>query len=215
MKDPILILGAGGHAKVIIDIISITNEYQIEAIIGQESEEKESFYGYPVYKGDQYLEEFRERGIKKVAIGVGGYRDNNKRIHLFHQLQDMDFDIINIIHPSTIISKTTQMGLGIVIYPGVVINTDVHLGDNIIIASNSVIDHEAQIMNHVLISTGVNVGAGSIISEGALLAVGSSIIPRVKIGKNVLVAAGAVVVNDIPDGSKIFGIPAKIKNVYN
>jgi UDP-perosamine 4-acetyltransferase len=213
LKIPVLVIGAGGHAKILIDIIHESNEYYIEAVIGQKNENIDNLMGHKVLKGDEYLEQYKKKGINNVVIGIGGYRDNKRRQEIFNNLSSKGFNIVNLIHPSAVISSSVKLGEGVVIFAGVILNAEVEIGDNVIIATGSTIDHESIIKSHVLISAGVTIGAGNIISEGALLALGSKVISRVSIGKNALVAAGSVVVSDVDSDTVIYGVPGKPKLV--
>jgi UDP-perosamine 4-acetyltransferase len=209
MKKPVIVLGAGGHAKILLDIIQLSDEYFVEAVIGREDEPIDQIMGYPVLKGDRYLNEFLVQGTKSLVIGVGGYSDNSRRTELYTKCKDMGFEIISLIHPSATIAKFVKIGDGAVIFAGTIINPEVTIGNNVIIATGSTIDHETVIEDNVLVSAGVTVGAGNLIKQGALLALGSKVISRVTIGENSVVAAGAVVIRDIPDNTAVYGIPAR------
>ncbi len=211
MKKPMLIIGAGGHAKILIDIIQKSDEYSLKAVIGKENEEHNELMGYKIYKGDKYLSEFKDAGITSIAIGIGGYTNNEKRKAIYCKLKSTGFEIVNLIDPSSVVSASVKLGDGVVIFAGVIINPEVIIGNNVVIATGATIDHETIVEDHVLISAGVTVGAGDIIKEGALLALGSKIISRVTIGENALVASGAMVVNDIAKNTTVYGVPAKPK----
>ncbi len=211
MKNKVIIVGDGGHAKVVIDIIEEENKYEIIGVTTAETETG-LFCGYDILGNDDVLLSYKKKGINNVAIGIGGFKDNVLRTKIFTKLTDMGLNIINAIHPSAIISKTVTLGKGLVVFPNVTINTDAIIGNNIIIATNSSIDHETIIESDSLISAGVTIGAYSRICKGSLCAIGSTVVSGVNIGVNVLVAAGVVVVNSIESEKKVFGIPAKEKN---
>jgi sugar O-acyltransferase (sialic acid O-acetyltransferase NeuD family) len=213
----VIVVGSGGHAKVVIDILQemIANESKIE-IIGVTSNLlaiAEVFFGFKVLGTDEIIKNYSNNDNYMVAMGLGGYRDNTLRDKIFHYVKDFGINFINAIHPSAIISKSVKLGEGVVIFPGVVINTDVMIGDNSIIATLASIDHETIIENNVLVSAGVTVGAYAKIGSGTLLALGSKVISGVTIGRNVLVASGAVVVSNIDDNKTVFGIPAKERKI--
>jgi UDP-perosamine 4-acetyltransferase len=211
MKKPVIVLGAGGHAKVLIDIIEAGNEYYVEAVIGREEEPVDAVLGYPVRKGDSCLPDYLKEGICSVVIGIGGYSDNKKRTETYLKCKEMGFEIVSLIHPTAVVSASAVLGGGVVLFAGVIINPEVRIGNNVIIATGSTIDHETVIEDNVLVSAGVTVGAGNTIKESALLALGAKIISRVTIGRNALVAAGAVVISDVPDNARVFGVPARSK----
>jgi sugar O-acyltransferase (sialic acid O-acetyltransferase NeuD family) len=208
MED-IILLGSGGHAKVVVDILKKMNKYRIIGVTSVSMEAGSLFMGYPVIGDDSVLTTYKEKGITLVAMGLGGYRNNEARGKLYGFVKELGLNFVSVIHPSAVISDSSLLGEGVAIFPGVVLNTEVKVGNNVIIATGSTIDHETIIEDHVLISAGVTVGAYSHIKESALLALGSKIISGVTIGQNSLVAAGAVVVNNIPDNTRVFGIPAK------
>lgn len=210
-REKVVLLGSGGHAKVVIDILEEMDCYEIIGITTQGEDKKIDFCSYPVLGDDEVLTDLIKNGVKHAAIGIGGFKDNQLRKKIYSKVKKLGFMVVSAIHPSAVISKTFSLGEGNVIFPGVVINTGVQIGNNIVIATGATIDHETIIEDHVLVSAGVSVGANCLIKEGALLALGSKVVSRIKVGKNVCVAAGAVVVNDIDDNLRVFGVPARVK----
>lgn len=209
----IIIIGSGGHAKVVIDIIHQMNTFSIYGLTSLTLKKESSFCGYPILGDDTVLKNIKaENGINYIAMGVGGFKDNIHRSAIYSELKSIGFNFINAVHPSSFISSTVQIGEGVTIYPGSVINTGAKIGNNVIIAAGVSIDHEAIIGDNVLISTGSSIGAYSTIRNGALIALGSRVVAGLTVGCNSIVAAGAVVINDIPDNSKVYGIPAKPKS---
>lgn len=211
MREKVIIVGDGGHAKIIIDILQEMDYYNILGVTSKEKDKKQ-FFGLPVLGNDDVLEDYFKKGMKNIAIGIGGFKDNKLREVIFNKYLSKGFNIINAIHPKSIIAKSTIMGKGVVIFPGVILNPEVKLGNNVIIATGSTIDHETIIEDHCLISAGVTIGADTKIGEETLCALGSKIISAVSIGNKCLIAAGAVVVSDIEANSKVFGVPAKEKS---
>lgn len=206
----IIIIGSGGHAKVVIDILNQYHDYQIFGVTSNSLELGSTFFGCRVIGSDEILTTLNNNDYL-IAMGIGGYRNNDLRIRLFKMIKQLGYRFINVIHPSAIISKSSVLGEGVVVFPGVVINTEVKIGNNSIIATGSTIDHESIIGDNVLISAGVTIGAYTEISDNCLVALGAKVISGVKVGQNSLIAAGAVVVNNINDGDIVFGVPAKKK----
>ncbi len=209
MKPNLILIGSGGHAKLVIDILEETNTCNIIGVTSNDLKKGESFQGYAVLGNDEVLPEYRKNGIRYAAMGLGGYRDNTLRQRVYEKIKSLGYAFLNVIHPSAIISKTAKLGEGVVVFPGVILNTEVIIGNNSIIATGSTIDHETVIGNHVLVSAGVTIGANTVIGDNVLLALGSKVISGLTIKSNVLIAAGAVVVKDIEENTKVFGIPAK------
>ena len=206
----VVVVGSGGHAKVVIDILQAMKDVEIYGITSTSLAAGTTFSGYPVLGDDSWLvKEMSQEYI--IAMGLGGYRDNRLRENIYTHFKSLGFEFINAIHPSAVISSTVRFGEAVVIFPGVVLNTEVVIGNNSIVATGSTIDHETLIGNHVLVSAGVTVGAYTTILDNALLALGSKVISGITIGSGAVVAAGAVVVKNVPDDEMVFGIPASSK----
>ena len=211
-KEKIVLIGDGGHARLVLDILDRIDLYKVVGVTTDKITFKDNFCGYPILGNDNVLSGLISKGIRKAVLGLGGFRDNKLRRSVYKRVKDIGFEIISVVHPSAVISKSVILGEANVIFPGVIINNDVCIGDNVILATGSTIDHETVIGDHVLVSAGVTVGACVKIAEGALLALGSKVTSGIKIGKDSLVAAGAVVVEDVEDGSRVFGVPARPKH---
>jgi len=211
MQKQVIVIGSGGHASVVIDILQEMSDVNIIGITSVGLTKGDEFLGYPVLGNDDVIREYLNLEGFYAVMGIGGYKDNYLREKVFLFVKKMGVNFLNAIHPSSIISKTVQIGQGVVVFPGVIINTNVKIGDNCIIATNSSIDHETIIEDNTLVSAGVIIGAYSKICNNVVLALGAKVISGVTIYKNVLVAAGAVVVNNIEENKKVFGIPAKEK----
>jgi len=203
----IVLLGSGGHAKVVLDIVKRMNRYKIIGVVSKDS--KTRFCDLPILGNDNILPDLFNDGIRNVVMGIGGYRDNLLRKEVFLKVKNMGFNFISAIDPSAVISDSAIIGEGVVIFSGVVINSETILGDNVIIATGTTIDHETKIEDHVLVSAGVTIGANVIICEGSLLALGSNVISGITLGKNVILGAGATVVKNINRPGVYIGIPAK------
>ena len=210
-KEKIVLLGTGGHASCILDILQEMDCYEIIGATTLNMKKGESFYGIPVLGDDSVLPELQRSGIRSVAIGIGGFINNDHRKAVFEKTKNMGFTIVSAIDPRAIISRTARIGEGSAIFPGVVVHTGVALGVNCIIYPGSSVSHQTVVGDHVLISCGVTVGANAAVGDMSLLALGSSVVSGVVVGKNCVVAAGGVVIGNIPDGLKVFGVPAKPK----
>lgn len=211
VKKKVILIGGGGHARIVIDIFKKNEEYEI---IGLTDSNRELFGqhidGIPVIGDDKKLKDIYYSGVRNAIIGVGGSKSNKSRAELFNKVSSIDFNMVNAIHPSAILASGVSLGSGVVIFPGVVINVGTNIGNNVIIATGSTVDHETTIKDHVLISAGVNIGGNVFIGEGSLIAIGATVVSSAKICKNVLVGAGAVVVKDILEEGIYVGIPARI-----
>lgn len=203
--EKVLIVGAGGHAKVIIDMLLQNNRYEVAGLIDKNL--SAGFYGIPVLGNDDALPEIYSEGRIKyafVALGSGALREK-----VTYRVKDAGFELINVISRHAIISPTVRMGAGIAIMPGAVINADVSLGDGCIINTNSSVDHEGNIGEYTHIAPGCAISGCVHIGRQCFLGTGSRVIDRINIGNNTIVGAGAAVVKDIEGNCTVVGVPAR------
>jgi sugar O-acyltransferase (sialic acid O-acetyltransferase NeuD family) len=208
MRDKkILIYGASGHGKVIIDIIAKQGNNKIVGLIDDNPQMlRQNFCGYPVLGGFDVL---REPGYQnyKLILAIG---NNNSRKGLWERIMPLGYELICAVHPSAQIGKDVFMGSGTVVMANVAINPGASIGENVIVNTGATIDHDCLIGDHVHISPGTHLGGNVEIGDLTHIGIGVSIIPNIKIGKGAIVGSGAVVVGDIPDNVTAVGIPAKV-----
>ena len=210
MKEQVLIIGSGGHARSIIDILVQNAEYNIAGCVSNEYRREkyiQGFYNIPIIGNDEMLEELFLSGIKKVIVAVG---DNNLRKTLFEKVIDVGYTPIRAISQFSYISSTAYIGVGSCIMAGACIGVDVKVGDDCIINTNASIDHDCVIGNHVHIAPGVSMSGTVSVGEKSFLGTGANVIDRVTIGSNVIVGAGGVVTDSIINNVTAVGVPARI-----
>lgn len=208
MKE-IIIIGAGGHAKVIIDIILqrkkfLNDNLVIKGILDdtfKENEEKKMF-GIPIIGKINKILELPSDIYYIIAIGNNGIRkkiaQNYKKINY-----------ITLIHPKSIIGENVNIGAGSVLMASSTVNSYTKIGKHCIINTGSIIEHDNVIKDYVHISPGAILCGGVIVEEETWIGAGSTIIQGLKIGKKVIIGAGAVTIKNVENFSTIIGIPAK------
>jgi len=205
----IVLLGAGGHCKVIIDIIRSKNEYEIIGITSKDKAESK-IYDIPVIGNDDLLKSCFASGVKYAFITLGGLGNIQVRNKLFDMAKEIGFKIPILIHDQTVVSPHASIGEGTCVMPGVIINSGTSIGKNCIINSGAVIEHECVIGDNIHISPNVSIAGGVKIGNNTHIGIGSTIIQSLCIGSNVTIGAGAVVINNIKSDVVAVGIPAKI-----
>lgn len=215
MPEKIVLVGGGGHCKVVSSIILENNDFKIVGISDVESELGKEINGIKIKYTDDQLEKLFKEGVKNAIITVGSTGNPVLRIKLFNKIKSIGFFAPVIIAKSAFIGKNVSIGEGTVIMPGVIINTGVKIGKNCIINTGAIIEHDCIIEDNVHIAPGVTISGGVLVGENTHIGTGSSIIQNIKIGKNSLIGAGSVVVKDTPNNVKAFGVPAKIRGENN
>jgi len=207
----IVLIGAGGHCKVIIDIIRSMGEYEIVGITDNGSDE--ALLNIPVIGDDNILEQLFREGVKYAFVCVGGLGNMELRTNIYNMLQEVGFQLPILIHKSAIISSYANIGEGTCVMPGAIINPDSTIGRNCIINTGSIIEHDCIIGDNTHISPKVVIAGKVIVGCNTHIGMGSSIIQGKNIGNNVTIGAGAVVVSNIEDNLVAVGVPAKVIRV--
>ena len=208
-KKKIILIGGGGHSKVVISILKKINNFEIAGIV--DNYKADSFIsGIKIIGTDDDLKDIYKSGIHDALITVGSTKDNTKRYRLFNMAKEIGYNFPVIISPEAIVDESVKIGEGTVIMPGSIINIDSSIGKNCIINTGTIIEHDCIIENHCHIAPGVHISGGVNIGELSFIGIGGTIIQGIKIGKNVTIGAGTVVIKDIPDNVIVVGNPAKI-----
>lgn len=205
----IILLGTGGHAGVLIDLIKMSGRYDIVGMLDKQFNKKKQSSMIPILGNDDLLLDLFKKGIKNACIGVGSVKDNTKRKELYEKVKCVGFSIPFLIHPCAIVSKYAKISEGVQILAGAIISTGSQIEENTIVNTGAIIDHDCVIGKNIHICPGVSISGGVTIGDGSFIGVGSTIIQGINIGKNVIVAAGSLVIKDIVDGKIVKGIPAK------
>lgn len=204
----IVLVGGGGHCKVIIESIRLCNQYQIVGILDFHEGE---VLGIPVIGDDDMLQELYNEGVESAVICIGGLNNPSIRQKVRSGLKAIGFNLPVISHPSSIISDTARIGEGTCIMAGAIINADAQIGEITIINTSAVIEHECVIGDNTHVSSGAVVLGGVEIGENTLIGARSVIRQGIQVGDNSIIGAGSVVVKNILSKSTVYGNPAKVK----
>ena len=209
MKEKIVLIGGGGHCKVVISILKELGEFEIVGISDTSEKIGEKVLDIPIRFTDDELEKLFDEGIKHALITIGSVGNPKKRIELFEMIKSIGFKLPVIVSKHAVVSSDAKIDEGTVIMPGAVINPGVRIGKNVIVNTGAIIEHDAFIDDHVHIAPGVTLSGSVRIGCCSHIGTGASVIQEIRIGNNVIVGAGAVVVKDIPDNVIAKGVPAK------
>jgi UDP-perosamine 4-acetyltransferase len=203
-------LGAGGHAKVVIEILRLMGGYELVGLLDPKRELwGTGILGIRVLGDDNLLPELYNQGVHHAFIGLGTTGDTRPRRRLYEKVHRQGFQVVQAIHPQAVIAPSVEIGHGPTIMAGAVINAAARLGDNVIVNSGAIIEHDCAIGDHVHIATGARLASTVYVSEGAHIGLSASIRQCIHIGRNAIVGAGAVVVDDVPDSVVVVGVPAR------
>ena len=198
-----VIVGSGGHSKVIVDILEGLGIYEVIGFTSLSADE--SLFHYPHLGSDSILPDLFKSGVGHAFPAVG---ENRIRQRLVKQLLSIGYQLPNAISRHAIVSPRVTLGAGIAIMPGAVVNVDTSICNGAVINTGATVDHDCQIGSAVHIAPGSHLAGNISVGEGSFLGIGCSVVPGISIGSWVNVGAGAVVIRDIPDRSTVVGVPA-------
>ncbi|NOX62600.1 MAG: acetyltransferase [Chloroflexi bacterium] len=209
MSKHVLIIGAGGHAQVVADIL--WRIYEDDASLrpigyldDNDALWEKRFLQLPVFGSLSLLSTISHDAIV-VAVG-----DNQTRRRLFARLSEQGERFVVARHPRTVIAPDVQIGRGAMICAGVVVNPGSVIGENVILNTGCTIDHHNRIRAHVHIAPGAHLGGEVEVEEGAFVGIGATVTPRRRVGGWSVVGAGSVVLHDIPPNVTAVGVPARL-----
>ncbi len=204
MSESFLIVGAGGHAKVVIDALTASG-----ATVRGCVDDNPMLMGREPVRGGPVIGTVADlrnllRADDKTIVAIG---DNAVRCRLARRL-GVAFGLA--VAPSAVLSRTVATGEGSMILPSVTVNVHAEIATHVILNTSCSVDHDCRIGDFVHIGPGVCMGGGVAIGEGSFLGVGVCVVPGVRIGRWSIVGAGAVVTRDLPDNCTAVGVPARI-----
>jgi sugar O-acyltransferase (sialic acid O-acetyltransferase NeuD family) len=207
MNKKILVVGGGGHAKVLIDCILSIREFEIVGIIDPNLPKDSEFCDILVLGGDDALENFRGKDVY-CAIGVGMVKATFNRKDLFEKITKQGFSCPTLQHSSAQKSQRVSLSPGVQIMTGAILQPDSKVSENTIINTGAIVEHDCVIGSHTHIAPGAILGGNVTVGECSHIGLGAKILPGIKVGDNVTVGAGAVVTKDVPDSLTVVGVPA-------
>ena len=205
--EPVFVYGAGGHAKVVIDILE-QQQVPIAAVLDDnEALRGKTILGYAIQHTVEVIDDLPSQGIRRSVVAIG---DNRVRELQAASLMQKGFELVTCIHPSAVISRHAQVCAGVVVMAGVMVNPAAVIRDFAILNTGCTIDHDCDIGIAVHVGPGVHVGGTVQIGDRTLIGTGASIKHNCRIGHDVIVGAGAAVIGDLPSQVTAVGVPARV-----
>ena len=208
-KDkPVIVLGAGGHAKVVIDALQAMAVDILGAVDANPDTHGTRVLGVHVLGGDDVIEDYAPDAVTLVN-GVGSVQPASHRNDLYRNFRDAGYAFASVIHPNAVIGGDVEIADGVQIFAGAVVQPGCTLNANTIVNFKASVGHDCVIGAHVHIAPGAGLSGGVTIGEDGFIGTGATIIQYTSVGAGALVAAGATVISDVPPGARVAGVPAR------
>lgn len=205
---PIVGLGAGTHAKSVLEAIRSAGLYNVVALVDdEEAKAGGELLGVRIAIVSE-LEQL-QREVVGAFVGIGGIGQSAPRRAAFERLLALGFELPSIMHASAVVSPWAMVGRGVQALAGAIVNAGAEIDDNVIVNTGAIVEHDCEIAPHAHLAPGVRLAGGASVGEGAHVGIGAVVIEGIRVGAGALVGAGAVVISDVPDGARVAGVPAR------
>ncbi len=202
-----VIVGAGGHGRVVLDILLNAAEHEVVGFVDSNPELAGRRMDGRLVLGDlSCLSRLREQlGVEAAVVAIG---HNAVRREFAERIEGGGVTLINAIHPSANLAHNVILGRNVVIAAGALVCAHCQIGDSVILNTGCIVDHESMIGTAAHICPGARLAGRVTVEAGALVGIGATIIQNVRVGFEAIVGAGAVVIRDVPPMSTVVGVPA-------
>lgn len=202
--QPLLLFGAGGHAKVVLDALLRAGREVAGLIDDDPVAAGRHVLGVEVIGTRAVLDHEYAGAAIVPALGV-----NAARAALIGWAAGAGHRLASAVHPQAVTGHGVEIGAGSFLAAGAVVNPDTILGEGAIVNTGASVDHDCRIGAAVHIAPGARLCGGVSIGDETLIGTGAMVIPGIRIGARVVIGAGSVIVRDVPDGARIAGNPAR------
>lgn len=207
-REPIVIWGASGHARVVADAVRKGDYFSVFGFIDDTALRKgEDFAGAKVMGGREILPTLADHGVNAIHIAIGHCR---ARMDLATLATDHGLRLRSIVHPSATVALDATIGEGTFIAAGALVGAASRVGRVVILNSGCSVDHDCIVEDGAHIGPGVRMGGSAHIGQQAWIGIGATLRDRASVGHGATVGAGAVVVRDVPPGVVAYGVPARV-----
>lgn len=204
----LVMLGAGGHARVLVAALLLRNEQPI-GCIAPDKPGADWPAGIAWLGGDDRLVKLDPAGVLLVN-GRGSVASTEGRRRLFEHAKLQHFRFANVRHPAAIVEASCREGEGVQVMAGAIVQTGCSIDDNVIVNTGAILDHDCRIGAHAHIATGARLAGGIIVEDGAHIGAGAVLKQGIRVGRNAVVGAGAVVIGDVEADTTVVGNPARV-----
>ncbi len=201
----LLIVGAGGHARVLIDLLDASGQYEVVGLVDSHLPAGSLVNGFPVLGPDssEHLQSLAAQGIELATNAVGGINDRALRSSVCSRIQSAGFSLPVLVHPSATVDRSAHLGAGTQVLAGAYVGAGAQIGADCIVNTHAVVSHDCVLGDHVTVSPGAMLAGGVRVGANTLIGMGATVYLGLTVGSRVVVANGAAVFADVVDDAVI------------
>lgn len=204
---PVIIIGGGGHAKVIADVLRLQG-VRILGFTEIDDSRKSLTSTVPYLGNDAVIAQYHMEEVL-LANGLGSIKNTTARRKIYDAFSEQGYQFAVCIHPSAVIAADVRIGEGSQIMAGSVVQPGCDIGRNVILNTRASLDHDCVIGDHAHVAPGATLSGGVQIASGAHVGTGATVIQGIFIGEDSIIGAGGVVLEDVVANSIVVGVPAR------
>ena len=204
-KQPIVLYGAGGHAKSVISVLERESKWEVVGLL-DDNPATDSVLGYPVLGDRGRARSLLESGITRVHVSVG---DNAARSRLAAEMVSLRFSLGSVVDPTAVRFTETSIGRGALVHAYTVLGAACQLGELAIVNVHAAIGHDSVIGDSVQLAPFVCLAGNVTVGDRSFVGMGAMVLPGVAVGSDVVVGANSVVTSDVEDNAIVVGAPAR------
>jgi len=208
--DPIVVAGASGHAKVVVDILEKQGRFRVVGFLDRPGASVPTLFDYPHLGQEEDLpQRITEYGLRGVVVAIG---DNWIRSKVMGKIRNLapSLAFVSAIHPTATIGRDVEIGEGTVVMAGATINPGCRVGKGCLVNTNASLDHDSILEDYASLAPQVVTGGNCRIGSFAAISIGAVLMHRIEIGEHTVIGAGSLVTKSIGGHQVAYGSPARI-----
>lgn len=203
-----VIVGAGGHGRVVLDILLSVRQYRVIGFLDSNPAlHGRHMDGFPVLGDLSALADLRSQGLGGAIVAIG---DNAARRAFAERIEQAGVELINAIHPTAHLAHNVRMGRNVVVAAGALVSAHCQIGDSVILNTGCIVDHESMIGTAVHVCPGARLAGRVTVESGAFIGIGATVLQCLRIGCEAVIGGGAVVIRDVEPMTTVVGVPARV-----
>jgi sugar O-acyltransferase (sialic acid O-acetyltransferase NeuD family) len=204
----IVIIGAGGHGRVVLDILQNSKHYHVRGFLDGNSAKHGQFVdGQPVLGDIALLQGLRDKGVSGAIVAIG---DNPTRKFYASVVANHGLELVNAIHPTASLAHNVEVGSNVVIAAGAMVCAHARISDSAILNTGCIVEHECGVGQAAHVCPGSKLAGHVTVGPVAFVGIGAVVVPGVTIGQGAMIGAGSVVLRDVPPFTTCVGQPARV-----
>jgi sugar O-acyltransferase (sialic acid O-acetyltransferase NeuD family) len=206
--DDVVIVGAGGHGKVVLDVLLAERRYRPVGFVDADPKLTDAYVGgLPVLGSVNSLTRLRRERLRHAIVAIG---DNLARLRYATLLREEGFTLVSAVHPTASVSPSATLGDNVVVCAQAAVVCEARVGAAAIVNTGAVVDRECVVGDGVHVCPGAVLAGRVRVGRGAFVGIGAQVIQCRTVGRFAIVGAGAAVIDDVPDFATVVGVPARI-----